>query len=252
MNQDITMLLQDINEKTSAIQRDFSFDKNHRELEDFRAALSPYQGLEDILSNNGKLSEAESKVVGAFYSVLAFRMADTSTKYDAEKFEKAKEIILRAEKVTLGLEPEPILADYLLRQKKALYSEKRLVRNANRVAKYTNTFRAIGSWLITNDYINSFYGIKKVFRTLKIHTDSTIKSRACEVGRFTYEHFRAAGIQITLMLGVYGMHKENYILGAVGLGIAIGLPLYRFSRTRSNVQDALGFYYMPTFRATPM
>lgn len=252
MEHDITTLLQDIDEKTSTVQQRFSFDKNHCGLQDFTAALNSYRRLEDILSDKGSLSEAESKVVGAFYSVLAFRMADTSTRYDEEKFEKAKEIISRARKITLGLEPEPLLAAYLLRQKKSLYSEKRVVRNANLVAKYTNIFRAAGSWATTNDYINSLYGVKKFFRTMNLHPGLTWKFYSHTLGRFVYEGARALTILAGLGGGAYFMHKENYVLGLLSYGIAAGIPLYRFFSNRSNVQDALGFYHMPTFRATPM
>ncbi len=252
MEHDITSLLQDIDEQTSTVQQRFSFDKNHCELQDFTAALNSYQKLEDILSDNNRLSEAESKVIGAFYSVLAFRMADTSTQYDEEKFEKAKEIISRARKVTLGLEPEPLLAAYLLRQKKTLYSEKRIVRNANRIAKYTNLFRAMGSWIITNDYTNSLYGIKKVLRAQKSYPNSYVKSEVSGVGRFMFEQIRGLAMFASLAFGFYNIHKENYVLGAISLGIATAIPLYRFFSNRSNIQDALGFYHMPTFRATPM
>ena len=141
MQQTLNVLLNEIEYESLKVQQMFMRSGVDSSLEDFSKALDVFERLDKTLKPNGDFSDIEAKIIGTYYSVLAFRIVDTSLKYyDELKFNKAKDIIKRAEEITMSCEPVVHQAEAYLQKKLSQLAPSRIQRVFSRVGIYVHSF----------------------------------------------------------------------------------------------------------------
>ena len=253
MTSQIGLLLYEVDKESAQVHQQFGFDRKHRAIDDFSRAISTQRTLDQIVSQDGNLSEVEARVYGVFYSALAFRMIDSSTRYDEEKFKVAGEIIQRAEDLTLSAEPAVHKAKYHLNGRLSkLAPEKR-----QRVFWHLDKFRDFLRMITSNDYVNLLVDANKIFKldyfvdNFKKYSQGSLlkglKRGTNLFGETLYEGLRQIAFLYSSISGVGDLATGDYESGAIKISIAVGIPLSRHIYKRKKVEEILGSdYTMPT------
>jgi len=256
MTNQIGLLLFEIDRESSQIHQEFRHDQRHRSLDDFSRALSTQQTLDGIVKSDGELSDIEAKVLGTFYAALGFRMTDTSTKFDEEKFRRAEEIIERAEDMTMSVEPAVHKAKYHLSGKTSKFAPQKRDRVFGHIDRYANMFR----WVLSNDYVNLLVDTNSMFKLhyfvhnfKKYSRDGFVqgaKRGAKLFGGALYEMSRMLAFLYSSVVGIENIANGNYERGAVEIGIAIAIPLSRYTYRKRKIEEILGpNYHMPKLQS---
>ena len=155
MHTTLNLLLTEIERESSQVRQSFGRTKVHHGLEDFSRAVGAFERLDDMLKPNRDFSDVEAKIIGTYYSALAFRIVDTSLKYDEPKFRKAKEIIERAEEITMDAEPAVHQAKNHLYRKLSQFEPNKIERILSRIDQHLALFGRV----VSNEYANLVFDV---------------------------------------------------------------------------------------------
>lgn len=249
MQTTLNLLLTEMERESSQVQQTFKTTGAHSTLEDFSRAMGTFKRLDDMLKPNGDLSDVEATIIGIYYSALAFRIVDTSLKYEELKFSKAKSIIKRAEEITMDGEPVVHQAKSHLHRKLSQVAPNKSDRISSHVEKYFHSFER----LLSNEYLNLIFDFRG-FLILHYFTHNFKKYRhdswlngfkrgAKLYGTMLYDSARTLAFLYCGLSGADDIAKGEYESGILKVGLAIGIPLSRYIYRRRKTEEFLGPNY---------
>ncbi|MBI4454065.1 hypothetical protein HY636_05470 [Candidatus Woesearchaeota archaeon] len=249
MQQTLNLLLNEIENESSKVHQTFRYTGVHSDLEDFSIAIDAFEKLDKILKPNGDFSDTEAKIIGTYYSVLAFRIVDASLRYDELKFNKAKSILERAEEITIGGEPVVHQAKAHLQRKLSQLYPSKIERAFSHADKYLHSLERF----MYNEYINLIFDFRAQSRLRyflhnfkKYSHDGLLngfKRGAKLFGSMFYDSARTLTVLYCGLSGVSDIAKGDYKSGIIKSVIAIGIPLSRYVYRRRKTEEMLGFNY---------
>jgi len=229
----------------------YSVTGTHCSLEDFDIPISFYRDLEDTLRFIKEPSPYEKNIIADFYSALAFRILDTSTIEDNEKFDKYQEIINRAYILSSGASKNCSKAIYY-----ALYKQDSILGINN-----YSILDKISSFLTSccfDDYFKLFHDAIWVTSLLN-QSDLSEKYKENkkiqrvipylkQLGLGFYEGVRSFAFMSATFVGMNYLSAGKYKQGLIALGISSIIPLSRYFLRQYKKKNLLGDYPIPKLK----
>lgn len=256
MQQNLKSLLNEIERESLHVQETFRATGRHSTLDDFAKVIDAFDRLEKTLKPNGDFSDIEAKIIGTYYSALAFRIADTSLEEDMQKFDKAESIIKRAEEITMNSESVVHKAKSYLARKKSQFAYAKSDKIMFRVDEYASIIEQF----FCNDYVSLIADAKSQIKSRyfihnfnKYRKDGLLNGvmRGAKVfGKTLYESARTLTFLFSGIIGASSFVNGDYKSGIIASGIAVAIPLSRYVYRSRMAEEMLGFdYQMPEFKS---
>lgn len=250
---EIGRLLKEMDESSKLVHEQFALSQKHIEIKNFFRSLKAYQNLEDILSEREGPPFVDAGIFSKFYSVLAFRMIDTSMQKDNIKFSQIHQILKDSEDLSKGTEPSYYAVHYYYNKKLAELEKSGGKKATHIIGKYFDKFREI----YMNEYVSLLIGTKWSVRGLYRPNDSAKYFKQNKIKSLLVDHAKDLGgmafhaaTQLAFLFGIVsgisyfskGAPAMGVFALALGMTPAVTVKLYENNR----ISEILGpEYQMP-------